>query len=170
MAKLKMVGMEAYIQQIRTIEDPAKVCRAAVRAGAGVIADGIRQELVSETKTISDKQALAAYQHKIKTYCSDSQKKGLLKGLGISKIRVNKGIYEAKVGFDGYNDVKTELWPEGQPNALIAQSVESGRTWMIKQPFVRPTVKRLQNTALEAMKRAADQKLEELLGGNSDDN
>lgn len=167
MAKLKMVGMETYIQQIRTIEDPAKVCRAAVRAGAGVIADGIRQELVSDTIAISDKQALAAYQHKVKTYCSESQKKGLIKGLGITKIRVNKGVYEAKVGFDGYNDVKTELWPDGQPNALIAQSVESGRTWMIKQPFVRPTVKRLEKTALLAMEQAANQKLEEILGGNN---
>lgn len=167
MAKIKMVGMETYIQQIRTIEDPAKVCRAAVKAGAGVIADGIRQELQSEVLAVSDKTALAAYQHKFPMYCSESQKKGLLKGLGITKIHVKRGIYEAKVGFDGYNDVKTKLWPEGQPNALIAQSVESGRTWMIKQPFVRPTVKRLENTALVAMKQAADKKLEEILGGNS---
>lgn len=166
MAKIKMIGLETYIQQIRTIEDPAKVCRAAVRAGAGVIADGIRQELESDTIAISDKMALAAYQHKVKTYCSESQKKGMLKGLGISKIRVNKGVYEAKVGFDGYNDVKTKRWPHGQPNALIAQSVESGRTWMIKQPFVRPTVKRLKGIAELEMKRAADQKLKEILGGN----
>lgn len=168
MAKVKLVGIEAYIQQVRTIDGgTAKVCRAAVKAGAGVIADGIRQELTSDVAAVTDKMALAAYQHKVKTYCSTSQKKGLLKSLGISKITVNKGIYSAKVGFDGYNDVKTELWPDGQPNALIAQSVESGRTWMIKQPFVRPTVKRLEKTTLEAMKQAADRELEKLTGGNS---
>lgn len=168
MAKVKLIGIEAYIQQVKNIDNgTAKVCRAAVKAGAGVIADGIRQELTSDVAAVSDKMALAAYQHEVKTYCSESQKKGLLKSFGISKITVKKGVYSAKVGFEGYNDVKTERWPNGQPNALIAQSVESGRTWMIKQPFVRPTVKRLEKTALEAMKQAADKELEKLTGGNS---
>lgn len=165
MAKIEMHGMDAYIQQLRTIDDPAKICRAAVKAGAGIIADGIRRELRSDMFNISDKAALAGYQHGYATYFSESQRKGLLEGLGITKIRVHKGIYEAKVGFDGYNDVKTELWPNGQPNALIAQSVESGRTWMLKQPFIRPTVKRLKDTAEKAMAEAADKELKKLTGG-----
>lgn len=168
MAKLKMIGMETYIAQLKNIQNgTAAVCRAAVKAGAGVIADGIRQELQSEVLAVSEKTALAAYQHNFPTYLSEHQKKGLLDSLGISKIKANKGMYDTKVGFDGYNDIKTERWPNGQPNALIAQSVESGRTWMIKQPFVRPTVKRLEKKALQAMKDAADKETQKILGGKN---
>ena len=71
------------------------------------------------------------------------------------------------MGFDGYNDIKTKRWPNGQPNALIARACESGSSAMLKQPFVRPAIQRKKDAALEAMKQAADRELEKLTGGNS---
>lgn len=65
------------------------------------------------------------------------QKEGLRRAIGIASLRNDGGFYNVKIGFDGYNGVKTKRWPQGQPNAMVARSVESGTSFMEKQPFMR---------------------------------
>lgn len=167
MAKIEMRGMDAYISELRKLgENTAPVCKAAVYAGAKVIADEIRQA-TSGLNRVTDAEAMAAYHEKKPVKISVSQKIGLAKSLGIAPIADKYGIVSTKIGFDGYNDVKTERWPNGQPNALIARACESGSSAMLKQPFVRPAIQRKKDAALEAMKQAADRELEKLTGGNS---
>jgi hypothetical protein len=166
MAKIEMHGMEAYLSELRKVgEATAPVCEAAVYAGAAVMADAIRQS-TEGLDTVSDAEALSNYQARTPGKISVSQKIGLVKSLGITPIRDKYGVFSAKVGFDGYNDVKTKRWPHGQPNQLIARSCESGSTAMTKQPFVRTVIKRTQGAALVEMERAADKKLKKILGGN----
>ena len=166
MAKIEMHGMEAYLSELRKVgEATAPVCEAAVYAGAAVMADAIRQS-TEGLDTVSDAEALSNYQARTPGKISVSQKIGLVNSLGITPIRDKYGVFSAKVGFDGYNDVKTKRWPHGQPNQLIARSCESGSTAMTKQPFVRTVIKRTQGAALVEMERAADKKLKEILGGN----
>ena len=167
MAKIEMQGMEAWLSELRRAgEATAPVCEAAVYAGAKVVADAVRQS-TEGLDTVSDAEALSNYQARVPGKISVSQKIGLVKSLGITPIKDKFGVISAKVGFDGYNDVKTKRWPHGQPNQLIARSCESGSSAMTKQPFVRTAVKRVQGAALIEMERAADQKLKEILGGNS---
>lgn len=159
--------MDAWISELRKLgENTAPVCKAAVYAGAKVIADEIRQA-TSGLNRVTDAEAMAAYHEKKPVKISVSQKIGLVKSLGIAPITDKYGIVSTKVGFDGYNDVKTKRWPNGQPNALIARACESGSSAMLKQPFVRPAIQRKKDAALEAMKQAADRELEKLTGGNS---
>ena len=40
----------------------------------------------------------------------------------------------------GRNRVQTQAYPNGQPNAVIARSMESGSSARVKQPFVRKAV------------------------------
>lgn len=167
MAKIELQGMDAWISELRKLgENTAPVCKAAVYAGAKVIADEIRQA-TSGLNRVTDAEAMAAYHEKKPVKISVSQKIGLVKSLGIAPIMDKYGIVSTKVGFDGYNDVKTKRWPNGQPNALIARACESGSSAMLKQPFVRPAIQRKKDAALEAMKQAADRELEKLTGGNS---
>ena len=167
MAKIEMQGMEAWLSELRKAgEATAPVCEAAVYAGAKVVADAIRSS-TQGLDTVSDAEALANYQAQTPGKISVTQKNGLLKSLGVTPIRDKYGIFSAKIGFDGYNDIKSKRWPHGQPNQLIARACESGSSAMKKQPFVRPTVKRVQGAALIEMERAADQKLKEILGGNA---
>ncbi len=167
MAKIELQGMDAWISELRKLgENTAPVCKAAVYAGAKVIADEIRQA-TSGLNRVTDAEAMAAYHEKKPVKISVSQKIGLVKSLGIAPITDKYGIVSTKVGFDGYNDVKTKRWPNGQPNALIARACESGSSAMLKQPFVRPAIQRKKDAALEAMKQAADRELEKLTGGNS---
>ena len=167
MAKIEMQGMEAWLSELRRAgQATAPVCEAAVYAGAKVVADAVRQSTEGLDR-VTDAEAMAAWHEKQPTKISVSQKIGLVKSLGITPIKDKFGVISAKVGFDGYNEVKTKRWPHGQPNQLIARSCESGSSAMTKQPFVRTAVKRVQGAALIEMERAADQKLKEILGGNS---
>ncbi len=167
MAKIEMQGMETWLSELRRAgEATAPVCEAAVYAGAKVVADAVRQSTEGLDR-VTDAEAMAAWHEGKAVKISVSQKIGLVKSLGITPIKDKFGVISAKVGFDGYNDVKTKRWPHGQPNQLIARSCESGSSAMTKQPFVRTAVKRVQGAALIEMERAADQKLKEILGGNS---
>lgn len=167
MAKIEMQGMETWLSELRKLgEATTPVCEAAVYAGAKVVADAIRSS-TEGLDTVSDAEALANYQVRTPGKISVTQKIGLVKSLGITKIRNKYGIISAKVGFDGYNDVKSKRWPHGQPNQMVARSCESGSSAMTKQPFVRPAVKRVQGAAEIEMERAADKKLKEILGGNA---
>lgn len=167
MAKIEMQGMEAWLSELRKLgEATTPVCEAAVFAGAAVVADAIKQSTQGLDR-VTDAEALASYQAGTPTKISVTQKIGLVKSLGITKIRNKYGVISAKVGFDGYNDVRSKRWPHGQPNQMVARSCESGSSAMTKQPFVRPVVKRVQGAAEIEMERAADKKLKEILGGNA---
>lgn len=164
MATLEMQGMEAYIQELERLGAGTEdLCKAAVYAGADVVADEVRQRL-SGVKAAPDKASLAGYRSKTATYINETQKKALLDSLGVAKIMTRAGITSTKIGFDGYNSIVTKAWPQGQPNALIARACESGSVAMLKQPFMRPAEKAAEKPALDAMEKACDAKIKELTG------
>ena len=163
MAKIEMQGMEAWLSELRKLgEATTPVCEAAVYAGAAVVADAIKQSTLGLDR-VTDAEALASYQAGTPTKISVTQKIGLVKSLGITKIRNKYGVISAKVGFDGYNDVKTKKFPKGQPNVLVARGVESGSSAKLKSPFVRPAVNRVRSKAEAAMAEAADQEIQKIL-------
>ena len=165
MAKFEFKGIQQYLDQLRSLEKGTdEVCKAALYAGAEVLADGIKESIRSLDR-VTDAQAMADWKAGKPSKISVSQKIGLVESMGVTPIRNKYGQYDVKIGFDGYNDVKTDRWPNGQPNALIARACESGSTAIIKQPFIRPTEKRLQSTVYEAMDQAANKKLNEIIGG-----
>ena len=165
MAKVELKGMSQYLKQLENVSwATAEVCQAAVYAGADVVADEIRKG-IDRLKANPDAYSLAAYQKLMPTYINVTQKRGLQESLGIAKISGKYGVYSTKIGFDGYNDIKTDRWPQGQPNQLIARACESGSEAMYKQPFMRPAISRAKNEALSKMAQAVDKKLKEITGG-----
>lgn len=165
MAKFQMQGINQYIDQLRKLEKGTDtVCKAAIYAGAGVLADGIK-DAIEDLDTVSDAKAKAAWREGQPTKISVQQKAGLVQSMGVTPIRDKFGNFDAKIGFDGYNNIKTERWPNGQPNALIARACESGTSAMLKQPFIRPTEKRLKNAVYQAMDEAADKETQKIIGG-----
>lgn len=165
MAKVELKGMEAYLTELRKAgEATGPVCEAAVYAGAKVVADAIKQK-IERLDRVSDDEALAAYQEQRPVKISVSQKIGLKESFGVTPIKNQYGVYSAKVGFDGYNSVKSKRWPKGQPNQLIARACESGSEAMYKQPFMRPAISRAKNEALSRMAQAADITIKKITGG-----
>ena len=91
-----------------------------------------------------------------------AQKQGLLDGLGIASMQEDAGFYNVKIGFDGYNRTRTEKYPQGQPNQLVARGVESGTSWKQKRPFVRPAVTRARKRAEQAMAETLDKEIQKI--------
>jgi len=151
--------MKEYAEYLQRIGANTKeICGAGVYAMAEVVTDKIRANL-DALPTVEESEALAAYREQRKTSLTSAQKKGLQASLGISKIENDNGYWNVKVGFDGYNKVKTRKYPNGQPNALIARATESGSSVREKTPFVRPAVSASQKKALEAAKIKIDQRI-----------
>ena len=167
MAKIQMQGMSQYLDELRRLDQATgPLCKAVVYAGASLVADAVRTELETLDR-VTDAEALAAWQDRRPVKISVTQKIGLIKSFGVTPISDKFGIYSAKLGFDGYNDVKSDRWPNGQPNQLIARACESGSTAMKKQPYMRRAVNRTKHAAEFVMEQTANKQLEELTGGNN---
>lgn len=76
----------------------------------------------------------------------------------------DKGYLNVKIGFDGYNRTKTEKYPKGQPNQLVARGVESGTSWKQKKPFIRPAVNRTKKKAEQMMAEILDKEINKIMG------
>ena len=73
---------------------------------ADIVADKVRSN-IEALPTVTEAEALSAYKEKRKTGLTQAQKKGLEEGFGISPMENDKGYWNVKLGFDGYNKVKT---------------------------------------------------------------
>ena len=155
MAKWSMHGVDDYVAYLQRIgKSTDGVIGEAVYAMAGVVADKIRNNLES-LGTVSNAANIATYRQGY-SRLSNLEKKGLLDGLGISPMQNDSGYRHVKIGFDGYNDVKTRKYPKGQPNAMIARVTESGSSYREKTPFIRTAVQSSEKAAVEAAKEKID--------------
>lgn len=168
MARMVVVGMnhlERYSKRISnlfTYLEKREVAARAAYAGAGVAADALRGA-VEGLSRISDYAAINAHRRGEACLISVSQKNGLREGLGITPMRIKPLRVNVKVGFDGYNDVVSAKWPNGQPNRMIAASCEHGASYMIPQPFIGLTREAYGWAIVLAMKEEATETINRIL-------
>ena len=163
MAKWTMEGMSeyiAYLQSIAGVTDEA--IGAGVYAMAEVVADKVRDN-IQALPTVSNEANIATYR-KGYSRLSDLEKQGLLDGFGVTPMQDDGGYKNVKLGFDGYNSVKTKKYPQGQPNVLIARVTESGSSYRQKTPFMRTAVNASRKEALEKGREAVDRVLGDISG------
>lgn len=159
MAKYQFRGLEEYARYLQKIgANTPEICGKAVYAMADIVANQVREN-ISKLPTVTEAEALASYREKSMTELTSAQKKGLEKGFGISPMQNDNGYWNVKLGFDGYNKVKTKKYPNGQPNVMIARAVESGSSVRLKNPFVRKAVTATQKQAVEKGKQVADEEI-----------
>ena len=165
MATIRFSKLRDYELMLGKIGDASKdICGAAIYEGAKIIADEAKANLES-LKTVSDADAIQAAKKEEATYLTIRAKIGLMKSFGVTPMSQDEsGIYNVKLGFDGYNDVKTKRWPKGQPNQLIARACESGSSAMIKQPFFREAVQKTKKKAESRMAEVLDEKIKKTGG------
>lgn len=154
MAKIEMKGLDEYLIRLSRMEQASKeeICGRAIYQGAGIVADAIREEL----KRLPTDESFGTTSNPAKGIKA-VQKAGLIQSLGITSMKEKDGFLNVKIGFDGYNKVKTARWPKGQPNTMVARAAESGTTWLQKSPFVRTGVRSSKKAALDAMKKTVDE-------------
>ena len=165
MATIRFSKLRDYELMLGKIGDASKdICGAAIYEGAKIIADEVKNNLNSLNVTTDELAMLKAKQGE-PTYITQRAKEGLIKSFGVTPMsQDDSGIYNVKLGFDGYNDVKTKKWTKGQPNQLIARACESGSSAMIKQPFFREAVQKTKKKAESRMAEVLDEKIKKTGG------
>lgn len=160
MARFEFGGIDNYISQLNKLQQSTKdgVVGKTVYAGAAVVADSVRRAI--QALPVGDGRAQGGGLVDTVTL---PQKAGLLDGFGISRMKNDDGFVNVKLGFDGYNATRTEKYPKGQPNVLIARSVNSGTTFRKKTKFVDKAVNSAKRAAETAMDAACSREIEKIM-------
>ena len=159
MATFKAPGLNKYVAQLERLgKKTDTVIGEAVYEMAKVVADEVRANLIA-LPSVPDTEGLKAFASKPqqKIPITKAQKWGLVHSFGIASLRNEGGFIHVKIGFDGYNEVQTKTFPNGQPNALIAHSIESGSSTREKTPFLRPALAAARKQAIEAARVKFDE-------------
>ena len=159
MANIKIYGFDEVIQKINNAEkNSSKIIGKSVYEGANIIADTVKQAIkelpVDEHHGTSDNPTKGLKQ---------VQKLGLEHGFGIAPLQDDKGFTNVKLGFDGYNLIKTKTHPNGQPNAMIARATESGTSFSNKIPFMRDSLNKSRNQAKKKMAETFENEINKIV-------
>lgn len=158
MAKLQFQGLDEYVAQLQKLSDLSRECIGrAIYEGADVVADAVKANI--EAIPIDERFVKEGTLNGI----SRAQKQGLINGFGIAPLRNDNGYLNVKLGFAGYNNVRTKAFPNGQPNSMIARSVNSGTSFRDRIPFVDNAVRAQKSACEQKMKDTFDQELKKVI-------
>lgn len=147
-------GIDNYIRQLGDLEFGAEeMAKEAVYEGAKIVTDAVRASIEALPVGPPREGKVTAL-----------QKQGLLDGLGIAGFRKDGSFINVKVGEDGYNGERSRKYPRGQPNALIARSLESGSSFAPKRPFIAPAVSQTRRAAEKAIENKLDEEIKKTMG------
>nr|DAG49872.1 MAG TPA: hypothetical protein [Caudoviricetes sp.] len=155
-------GLDNFVERLEELNEATEdILGKAIYEGARVVADSVKAA-INELPTVDD-DAYGTDSKPIKGL-RNYQKQGLIDGMGIASMRNDNGLLNVKIGFDGYNGHATKTWPQGEPNVVIARSLESGTSWREKHPFVTNAVAACRDKAEKAMENKLNEELEKALG------
>ena len=157
MARIKDDRVEAFINLcIFTDRELSNILKRSIFKGGKVMGNAVRK--VVDDLPVDD----TSHHHGIRKSISSRQKKGLVDSYGIAKVRETRYGWNVKIGFDGYNDIVTKRWPKGQPNAMIARSLNSGTSFLQKNPFMDRTVIAHADETIEAIETEFDKRVDKI--------
>lgn len=160
MAKITFRGLEQYELRISRLgKEAERIAGEAIYEGAGVVADAVKANI----QALPVVTGYGTTSNPLPGGVTAVQKSGLIEGFGISTMQNEGGYYNVKLGFDGYNRTKTERYPQGQPNQLVARGVESGTSWKQAHPFVKPAVSKSRKQAEKAMADKLDEEIKKIM-------
>lgn len=152
-------GFEDYIEQLITTDKQLdRICGRSLHPGAKIVSDVCKKKLEALRTDDSWFKRNGGFRHGP----TKRQKKFLIESMGIAKMRHTGGSYDVKLGFDGYNDIVSERWPAGQPNAVIARSVNKGTSFMEAQPFMDQSIKESEVAVIKAIEKQFEYELEKI--------
>lgn len=162
MATITFKNGDDYIAKInklaRGIRD--EVAGPGIYVAAGIVADAIDASLASVP---TDERW--GYPGAVKAGPREAEAQSVYNSLGIAKLQDDGGFINVKIGFDGYSSLKSARWPNGQPNQMLARSIERGTSFMAANPFVKPAVASVKGTAVKAMKDKIDEQISSIMKG-----
>ena len=162
MAKMQIRGLSEYSKQLNQLYDDAdEIIKRSLYDGMAVMKSAIE----SAIDTIPTRTKGFAKPGEVLTGITNPQKKGLKESFGITPMKEDGSVWNVKCGFDGYNNVKTDKFPNGQPNQLIARSINSGTSWLQATHFVDKAVRANKEACMQAMSDTCDDEIKQRTGG-----
>lgn len=155
-------GLSNFVKKLEDFQGE-NVAGRCVYVGAGLLIEEVKKQVdnIPTRKAASQKNP----GEKV-TGLTEEQKRGIRDGLGISRAKVDGDEVNVTIGVDGYNNTKTKRWPQGQPNAMVARSIEKGTNWLNRHAFVAPAYRSAKDAAEKAMAEEYDKEVERIMGGN----
>ena len=154
---MKTEGMDDLNKMLSQLgEQAGKVAAVGLYDGAGVMA----KEIGNQAKRI--KASKFHYGVFVTRDPSNEEKAAVVNaGAGIAKFDKNGGEVNTSVGYSnaGYVEIAGRI----KPVPLIANAINSGTSFMKKQPFFRKAVSSGTKKATDAIVRTAEAKIEEII-------
>lgn len=158
MAKFEFTGLDSYIAELERLRTSAEgITKKALYEGAAVVADEVRAAVEALPVHVKGNKNSGGI--------TEGQKEALAKGLGVAPFQTEGDRIDTLVGFSGYSDYKTKLYPDGQPLALIARVAESGTSFSKKTPFARKAFRKAKPQAETKMKEVFEGEIEKIMKG-----
>lgn len=155
MAKAKTIGLDDYIATLdRMSSGWDRAAGRAVYDGAGLLARYVEDEI----NALPIRSGQGSPENRVKGVTS-IEKTALLTGFGIARMRNDNGFRNVRLGFDGYDGVKTRLYPNGHAISMIARSVNHGTSWMVKIPFITRAYNKARKEVERTMQRTFEKEL-----------
>ena len=162
MSKATLKGFYEAITQLENLSNNVDgVLKKGLYDGAGFMVEEVKKRL-NAMRIVPDIDNIKAYRTGEKYHLSVTQRRCLVESVGIAPFGKDGGKYDTHIGFDGYNDIKTKKYPNGQPNQLIARVVESGSSYMDKTPFIRQATNAGKKKAEQLMKETIENEIKKL--------
>lgn len=160
MATISFKNGDDYLFRISKLEASLQdeVCGEAIFGATKIVTDAVRREI----EALPTDESYGTEENPTRGP-KRLQVDGLLRGLGIASMQNDGGFLNVKIGFKGYNTIKSKRWPQGQPDQMVARSIERGTIWMKANPFVKRAVAKTRKAAIESMKKTVDEKIEDIM-------
>lgn len=144
MASLKFSGLDEYIAKLERLTVHSRgICKAAVWEGGKVVGDNIKSAL--NDIRVQDE---FVPKDEMRTGIRQEEKDKIISSFGLSKMRDNNGTISTKAGFRAGSRIR---------------AVESGTSFMRKDPIVRQAVNRSKAAAESAIKAKFEKETEQLI-------
>lgn len=154
MASWKFEGLDEYLRQLERLQGSSdQAIGKAIYEGAGVVAKACAAAI----------KALPVSNQHDSNGITSVQKAGLIEGFGISHAQTDGYYRNVKLGFDGYNGQKTHKYPNGQPNSMIARSINSGSSYRRKNPFMDKATASSKDACEATMQRVIETEIQNVV-------
>ena len=145
--------IEELIQTLNHIADNSEeIAKKAIYEGAKILADQIK----SNIESLPTDEEWGSSDH-LKSGPTAKEKEEIKKGFGLAKMLDSNGFINTKIGFGeaGYDS-------RGKPVQMIARSVNSGTTFMKRNPFFANGVRQGKGHAEQRMKEILEREIDNL--------
>ena len=156
---MKTEGLEEFSRMLEQLGDQAEqVAGASLYEGAAVAANALNGA-IGGVRTESFRYAPDGRMR----LPSPQEKAALERKVGIAKFRKNGSEVDTVIGFG--NSGYTQISGKKKSVAVIARSINSGTSFMQKQPVFRKAARSCKAAVEEAILKKADQMIQEMTGG-----